>query len=80
MIDDRRRSIPAKRLYSLREVSQYMGISVQGLWRMLRDGELSAIQASAGRKVWIDLADIDRWIEAHRTFKGKPAPKKGTKR
>jgi excisionase family DNA binding protein len=79
MIDDRRRSIPGKRLYSMREISTYVGISIQGLWRMLRDGEISAVQSQPGRKVWLDIQEIDSWIEKHRTFKGKPA-RKGTKR
>ena len=77
MIDaDRFRSIPAKRLYSIREISLYAGVSVQGLWQMLRDGEISAVQTKPGGKVWIDIKDIDAWIENHRTFKGKPALKK----
>ena len=26
---------------------------------------------------WIDIKDVDRWIEEHRTRKGPAAPKKG---
>jgi excisionase family DNA binding protein len=52
---------PAKRLYNLKEASLYMGRTVCALREMIWAGKLPVVKD--GRRVLLDVYDIDRWIE-----------------
>ncbi len=52
---------PAKRLYDLKEASLYMGRTVCALREMIWAGKLPVVKD--GRRVLLDVYDMDRWIE-----------------
>lgn len=50
-----------KRLYSVPEAAVYLGRSVWAMREMLWAGKMPYIKD--GRRILVDIADIDRWIE-----------------
>ena len=52
---------PAERLYSTKRAAKYLSLSTRTVQNMVANGELR--QVSAGRRVLIDVEDLDRWIE-----------------
>lgn len=52
---------PAKRLYSIKEASVYLGRSVCAVREMIWAGKLPYIKD--GRRILLDLYDMDEWIE-----------------
>lgn len=53
-----------KRLFTLKEAGQYLGRSVWGVRELIWKGRLPYVQD--GRKQYLDLADLDRYIEGHK--------------
>ena len=51
-----------KRLYSVTEASQYLGLSRQTLMTLLKNGEFEIIKITPG-KFLIDKKDLDSWIQ-----------------
>ena len=56
---------PQKRLYSVKEASVYLGRSVCALREMIWGGKLPYIKD--GRRVLLDIYDIDEWIKKNKT-------------
>jgi excisionase family DNA binding protein len=56
---------PSKRLYNLNEASLYLGRSVCALREMIWAGKLPVIKD--GRRILLDIYDMDRWVEQSRT-------------
>ena len=54
-----------KRLYSIKEASIYLGRSVWALREMLWAGKMPYIKD--GRRILLDINDIDSWIEKNKT-------------
>lgn len=54
-----------KRLYSIQEASVYLGRSVWAVREMLWAGKMPYIKD--GRRVLLDIKDIDLWIEKNKT-------------
>ena len=52
------------RLLSRRETSIYLGLCATSLWKLEKDGELSAVRQ--GRRVLFDRADLDAFIDRHK--------------
>jgi hypothetical protein len=61
------RALPQRRLLTLKDASLYLGRSVGSIREMLYGRELPCIQKGNG-KVWIDLKDIDNWIDNQKSF------------
>ena len=58
-------NVPAKRLYDLKEAGQYLGRTVWGVRELVWKGALPVVKD--GRKQYIDLYDLDRFIEQNKT-------------
>ena len=56
---------PTKRLYDLKEASLYLGRSICALREMIWSGKLPVVRD--GRRVLLDIYDIDKWIEQSKT-------------
>lgn len=56
---------PVKRLYSIQDASIYLGRSVWAVREMLWAGKMPYIKD--GRRVLLDIKDIDQWIENCKT-------------
>lgn len=54
-----------KRLFNLKEAAQYLGRPVSGVRTLIWNGKLSYLQE--GRKQYIDVRDMDSFIEKSKT-------------
>jgi excisionase family DNA binding protein len=54
-----------KRLYSIPEAGQYLGRTVWSIREMIYAGKIAYIRD--GRRMLLDINDMDRWIEESRT-------------
>jgi excisionase family DNA binding protein len=72
------RSLPPRGL-PLPLAAQYSGLSVRGLWRLIRSGRLPVIRVEGTRRVLIDRADLDRLLDAAKASPeatANPTPRK----
>ena len=58
-------AVPQRRLYAIKEAAVYMGFSPWTVRDMIWAGEIPYIKR--GAKYFLDIADIDRWIEKSKT-------------
>jgi len=65
MKDTKTQTRPQKRLYSIQDASLYLGRSICAVREMLWAGKLPYIKD--GRRVLLDINDIDGWIERNKT-------------
>ena len=56
---------PEKRLYSIKEASVYLGRSVAAVREMIWAGKLPYVRAD--RRIYLDIYDMDEWIERNKT-------------
>jgi len=59
------RQKPNKRLYSLKEASEYLGRGIWAIRRMIWNGEIAYVKA--GRRVLLDIKEMDSWVEKNKT-------------
>jgi excisionase family DNA binding protein len=52
-----------KRLYTPKEAAHYLGHTVPGVRALLKNGKLPFIQNGRNGKQFIDIRDIDQFIE-----------------
>ena len=57
-----------KRLYSIKEAAVYLGRGVWSVREMLYAGKLPCIKD--GRRVLLDIKDLDNWIDRNKTEYG----------
>ena len=55
-----------KRLYTLKEAAHYLGMSVWGLRGLIYGGEIPVVRAKAGRKIYFDIEDLDKFINQNK--------------
>jgi excisionase family DNA binding protein len=53
-----------KRLYSIPEAAQYLGRTDWGIREMVWAGKIPCVKD--GRRVLLDIKDMDKWIESNR--------------
>jgi excisionase family DNA binding protein len=53
-----------KRLYSIKEASEYLGRSVWAVREMIWAGKLPRIKD--GRRILLDIKDMNNWIEQNK--------------
>jgi excisionase family DNA binding protein len=58
---------PRKRLYAIPEAAEYMGRTPWAIREMVWKGKLPAVRD--GRRILLDVEDLDRWIEANKTVR-----------
>jgi hypothetical protein len=56
-----------KRLYTIPEAAQYLGRSPYSMRTLIWNGELPVIKNGEGGKMWIDVIDLDLWIDRNKT-------------
>ncbi len=59
-----------KRLLSYKEASEYMGLSISQLKRLVRRGEIATVVI--GKRRLFDIKDIDKFIENRKVKEGEP--------
>jgi excisionase family DNA binding protein len=55
---------PLPRLLTVKDAAQYIGRSEQAVQHLIHRRELVVVRK--GRRVHLDRADLDRWIEANK--------------
>jgi excisionase family DNA binding protein len=55
-----------KRLYTLKEAALYLGRGLHGVRDLVWNGEVPVVRN--GRKMFIDLKDLNLWIERNKTI------------
>lgn len=54
------------RLLALKDAAQYLGISTWGLRERIWNGEIPVVQWPGGRKQFLDVQDLNRFIEENK--------------
>jgi len=54
-----------KRIYSVKEAAEYLGRSAWTVAEMVRTGKIKYVKD--GKRIFLDVLDIDRWIEGNKT-------------
>ena len=58
------KELGAKRLFSVKEAGRYLGRSPWAIRHLIWEGHLP--QVRQGRRVMVDIIDMDRFIEKHK--------------
>lgn len=53
-----------RRLFTVEQAAVYLGRTTEALQHMIASGKLRAVRAD--RRVFLDLKDLDRWIEQNK--------------
>lgn len=53
-----------RRLYSIKEISEYLGRSAWSVAEMVRSGRLPYVPD--GKRKFVDIRDVDAWIETNK--------------
>ena len=53
-----------KRLYTAREVAEYLGMKIGTVRHLYYDGKIPVV--NNGRSVFLDKEDLDRWVEENK--------------
>jgi excisionase family DNA binding protein len=64
---EQRISNPMRRLMTVQESAEYLGRSIPSFREMLYGHKIKVIQNGRG-KVWIDIKDLDAWIDQNKSF------------
>jgi excisionase family DNA binding protein len=55
-----------KRLFTLKEAAQYLGRSVWGMRELIWAGKIPVVRGE-GRKIFLDIVDLNRFIEVNKS-------------
>lgn len=56
-----------KRLYSLKEAAIYLGRTTYGVRELCWNGDLPFIQTKRNGKIWLDVTDLNTFIDRNKT-------------
>ena len=56
-----------KRLYTLKEGAEYLGRSEWGMRELIWAGVIPVVKPRTGRKIFLDVQDLDRFVEANKS-------------
>ena len=57
----------SKRLYTLKEGAAYLGRSEWGMRELIWAGVIPVVKLQAARKIFLDVRDLDRFVEANKS-------------
>jgi excisionase family DNA binding protein len=57
---------PRKRLLNLKHAAEYLDFSMFKMRQMIRRGEIPYIQDGRGGKQFVDVRDLEAWIERNK--------------
>ena len=60
-------SLVHKRLYTLKEGAAYLGRSEWGMRELIWAGTIPVVKPQAARKIFLDVKDLDRFVEANKS-------------
>lgn len=56
----------SKRLFNIKDAAQYMGRTPWGIRELVWAGHLPVVKPASGRKIFIDVVDMDKFIEENK--------------
>ena len=56
-----------KRLYTLKEGAAYLGRSEWGMRELIWAGVIPVVKQQTARKIFLDINDLDRFVEANKS-------------
>ena len=56
-----------KRLYTVKEAAAYLGRCEWGMRELIWAGTIPVIRSNGGRKIYVDIKDLDRFIEQNKS-------------
>lgn len=56
-----------KRLYTLKEGAAYLGRSEWGMRELIWAGVIPVVKPRTARKIFLDINDLDRFVEANKS-------------
>jgi len=57
-----------KRLYTLKEAAEYLGRSEWGMRELIWAGEIPVVRQEGGRKIFLDIEDLNDFINRNRSI------------
>ena len=60
-----------KRLYSVKEAATYLGRGEDSMNELIDSREILVVQRSKRGKRWLDVMDLDKWIETNKHLAGE---------
>lgn len=57
-----------QRLLSLKQAAQYLGRGEDSMRELVYAHVFQVIQAGERSKLWLDLQDLDKWIESNKRY------------
>ena len=57
---------PKQRLYSVKDAAVYLGRTAWGVRELIWSGELPVLQSGRGNKQYIDVLDMDDYIDKNK--------------
>jgi len=57
-----------KRLYTVIEAAFYLGRSIYSVRNLIWSGEIPFIQEGRGGKIWLDIKDLDNYIDVSKGY------------
>jgi len=61
---------PNKRLYTLKEAACYLGRGLDSMRELVYRGEIPIVQKGERSKQWVDVIDLDSWIDTNKHIEG----------
>jgi excisionase family DNA binding protein len=56
-----------KRLYTLKEAAEYFGRSEWSMRELIWAGEIPVVRQEGGRKIFLDIEDLNNFIDRNKT-------------
>ncbi len=56
----------SRRLYTLQEAATYLGRGLYGMRELVWSGEIPAVKGNNGRKIYVDIIDLDNYIDRNK--------------
>ena len=57
-----------KRLYTLKEASEYLGRSEWGMRELIWAGRIPVVRVEGGRKIFLDIEDLNDFINRNKSI------------
>jgi hypothetical protein len=65
--ESRAANLPWKRLYTLKEAAVFLGRSEWGMRELIWSGKVPVVREQGGRKIFLDISDLDQFINANKS-------------
>ncbi len=59
------------RLLTLKQAAKYLGRGVDSMRQLIYQRAFPVVQLGERSKLWLDIHDLDRWIDSHKGFIGE---------